>query len=252
MRAGDRQVVERGEQRLVAFAERGRFGRPVVHLGVDVAGVLAVPRRTQLVVPDALQVGRLAARAAGADQQVAAVLEDQRGQVRIVAVGELGDALVGRLVGGRRAAEVERHAAEQRLVIGEVRGRELLPRLAGRRLAAIAAQRSAGSAVMSRKFLKFVAATSRMISVFAPATRSPSCSAVTVPPSAAIAARLSNRMPSASTWPRKTSVWLPSTVVCESWCGLVRRTTQSSLPGLSAVIRTQTAWSGCEANTSRR
>ena len=51
--------------------------RPVVHLGVDVDGVVRAPRRPHLVVPDALQVGRLRAGPARRDQQVAPVLEQQ-------------------------------------------------------------------------------------------------------------------------------------------------------------------------------
>ena len=52
-----------------------------------------------------------------ADHQVAAVLEEQGDQRRIVARGEGGDALVGGQFGGGRGAEIERHAAEERLVI---------------------------------------------------------------------------------------------------------------------------------------
>ena len=48
----------------MALREVGRLGRPVVHLRVDVDGVVAAPRRPDLVVPDALQVGRLRARPA--------------------------------------------------------------------------------------------------------------------------------------------------------------------------------------------
>ncbi len=120
--AGLRQVLEGVEQRQVAFGEVGLLHRPVVHFGVDVVGVLAVPGGLVGIVPDALQVGGLPAGTAGADHQVAAVLEEQRDQRRVVARGEGGDALVGGQFGGGRGAEVERHAAEQRLVIANVLG----------------------------------------------------------------------------------------------------------------------------------
>ena len=41
------------------LAQVGFFGRPVVHLRIDVDGVLTVPGRVHTVVPDALQIGRL-------------------------------------------------------------------------------------------------------------------------------------------------------------------------------------------------
>ena len=106
------------------------LGRPVVHLGVDVDRVLAAPGRGQAVVPDALEIGRLAAGARAADEQVAAVLEEERGEGRIVARGEAAHALVGRQVGFGRSAEVERHAAEQALVFRGMRSEQLVVGLA--------------------------------------------------------------------------------------------------------------------------
>ena len=52
-------IAVSGSMRL---GEVGRERRPVVHLRVDVDRVLAAPGRRQAVVPDALEVGRLAAR----------------------------------------------------------------------------------------------------------------------------------------------------------------------------------------------
>ena len=119
------------EQRLVQLGEVGRLGRPVVHLGVDVDRVVRAPRRPQLVVPDALQVRRLRARAAAGDQQVAAVLEQQLDELRIRGA-ELHDPLIGRQRRRRRAGrrhgaaggrERQRHAIEQAAVIGDVLAR---------------------------------------------------------------------------------------------------------------------------------
>ena len=47
------------EERLVEFGKIADLRGPIVHLEVDVAGVFAVPRGEHLVIPDALQVGRL-------------------------------------------------------------------------------------------------------------------------------------------------------------------------------------------------
>ena len=96
------EILQRVEQRQVAFGEVGLFHRPVVHFGVDVVGVLAVPGGLVGIVPEALQVGRLAAGTAGADHQVAAELEEQGDQRGVAAVGEGGDALVGGKLGGGR------------------------------------------------------------------------------------------------------------------------------------------------------
>ena len=118
--AGFAEFFEGFEERIVALGEIGALGGPVVHLGVDVAGVFGIPRRIEGIVPDALQVGGLAACAGRADEQVAAVLEEQRGECRVLAVLERGDAAVGRRLGGGGAAEIEGNAAEERAVIGEV------------------------------------------------------------------------------------------------------------------------------------
>ena len=61
-RAGHRQVRHQCRQRIHRLGEVGRERRPVVHLGVDVDGVLAAPGRRHALVPQALQVRRLATR----------------------------------------------------------------------------------------------------------------------------------------------------------------------------------------------
>ena len=58
----DAHLLNEVEQRLVALGQIGRLGQPVVHLRVDVDRVVGTPRRTHLVVPDALEVGGLGAR----------------------------------------------------------------------------------------------------------------------------------------------------------------------------------------------
>src|SRR5438874_134795 len=52
--AADHQVADHVEQRLMALAEVGQFRRPVIHLAVDIEGPLALPRRIEQFVPDAL------------------------------------------------------------------------------------------------------------------------------------------------------------------------------------------------------
>lgn len=59
------QFIKGGKEGVVALGEAGKFGWPVVHLDVDVAGVFAVPGWVEGVVPDALEVGGLTAAAAG-------------------------------------------------------------------------------------------------------------------------------------------------------------------------------------------
>jgi hypothetical protein len=64
--------------------------------GVDVDRVLSAPRRIHPIVPDALQVGGLRARARARNQKVAPELKVESRQRRIDAARIGGDALVGR------------------------------------------------------------------------------------------------------------------------------------------------------------
>ena len=116
-RAGDREVVDHLEHRLRALREVRRAGRPVVHGEVHVDRVLRVPGRVHQVVPQALEIRGLGSGPRARDQQVAAVLEQQLGELRIVGAGVLRDPDVGRQLGGRRAPDVERRPAEQPLVV---------------------------------------------------------------------------------------------------------------------------------------
>ena len=77
------EPLEQREQRAVGVGGTGGLGAPVVHRQVDVERVGGRPRRLQLGVPDPLEVGREPAVAAGTQQQVSAVLEEQRHQRRV-------------------------------------------------------------------------------------------------------------------------------------------------------------------------
>ena len=126
-----------GKQRCVALAEVRNIGAPVVLLDVDVQVVVARPRHvaSQVVVPDALQVGgqgRIFARRA--DLHVASILEEQRveDRVRLSLSGRLEECLGA--AGGLFAVgiQTERHAVEQMLVVLDVRLFQLLVGHGGR------------------------------------------------------------------------------------------------------------------------
>ena len=57
-------VLHHLDERVVTLAKISHFGGPVIHLDVDVRGVLRVPCRilAGIRIPDALQVGRLCTR----------------------------------------------------------------------------------------------------------------------------------------------------------------------------------------------
>ena len=120
------------DERPHAFAEVRRFHRPVVHFEVDVRGVLAAPNRIRVLVPDSLQVGRLPALARTGDEQVTAILvmELYEGGVvcgiEILHAGacDVACALVG-------FAQIDAHAVENRLVILEVRRKQVVVGLLG-------------------------------------------------------------------------------------------------------------------------
>lgn len=125
----------------------GDLGGPVVHLGVDVDGVVAAPRRADQVVPEALEVGGLAAGAGAGDEQVAAVVEKERGKARVGgALGEAHEA-GGRGEGGGsgRRAEVEGDAPVECLVVGAVAGEQILVGAGGGRRRGRCGRRAAAS-----------------------------------------------------------------------------------------------------------
>ena len=88
------------QQRLVALGQVRCLDRPVVDLGVAVDRPVRPPRGVDRGVPDALQVGGLAARPGGGDQEVTAELVVQRGQARIGAA--VGHVRTEAFVGGKR------------------------------------------------------------------------------------------------------------------------------------------------------
>ena len=123
------ELFDHREKRLHALAEICRFGRPVVHLRVDVDRVLAAPRRGERVIPQTLQVCRLGARPRARGEQVSPVLEVKRGER-----GILGDraglhSLVGGSRGGVAGAEIESNATEEAPVLGDVMGLQRLEAL---------------------------------------------------------------------------------------------------------------------------
>src|SRR5699024_12669616 len=89
-------------------------GRPVVQLEVEVHGVVRGPRRLELRVPQPLQGGRGQARAGGGGQQVAAVGERGREQLRLRGAAQLQRDLVGARQGAAPVA-----AAQLLLAAGE-------------------------------------------------------------------------------------------------------------------------------------
>jgi len=131
------ELGDHPDQGLRALGQVGRLRGPVVHLCVDVDRVLAAPGRAHLVVPEALEVGRLGARAGAGDQEVPAELEVQGSQVRVLSRGKGLDPFVRGLVHGSACAQVQGHPAEQtpvlRHMVGQ-QGTEGLPARPGDRL----------------------------------------------------------------------------------------------------------------------
>ena len=77
------QFARHLEQRSLRLSEITNESWPVVHLGIDVDGVLRIPRCIHLVIPYPLQVGGLSARLTGRNEQVATVLHHQRHHVEV-------------------------------------------------------------------------------------------------------------------------------------------------------------------------
>ena len=69
---------------LVAFGEAADFGRPIVHLQVDVQMVVGVPGSLDVLAPQSLQVGGHTAGPRAANEEVATELEVQSAQIRII------------------------------------------------------------------------------------------------------------------------------------------------------------------------
>ena len=89
----------------------------------------------------------------GTDEQIAAVLEIQGGQLRVVAGGKALDPLVGGKFGRVARAQVEGHAAEKPLVLGHVGLADVVERFLRGRVQAAQDQTPAGSPLVSLYFL---------------------------------------------------------------------------------------------------
>ena len=113
-------IADEREEGCVEVGEVGDLRRPVVHLTVDVGGVFGVPVGEHLVVPDALQGGRLATRLRGADEEVSAKLEVGLHEVVVLVALELLHPTVGGDGGEEVGAEVETDTVEVFLVMCHV------------------------------------------------------------------------------------------------------------------------------------
>jgi len=102
------------QKRLVALGEIGNFGRPVIHLGVNVQGPVGTPGRARGIIPNALQVGGQSGGPGAGNQKVTPILVKQRGQAGIgFALCEAGQTFVrGQTAGAGSFAEIDLNAAE--------------------------------------------------------------------------------------------------------------------------------------------
>ena len=57
------------------FREIGRFRRPIVLLRIYVSGIITLPRRTNIIAPDTLQIGGYIGRSGTTDKQVPAKIK---------------------------------------------------------------------------------------------------------------------------------------------------------------------------------
>ena len=90
------KALHQRRQRLIEFGEAGLFQRPVVHLDIDVRMIVPVPGSRYSICPESLQIGRQAAGAGTADEQIASVVIVQSSQCRRLLLCEAEDALVRR------------------------------------------------------------------------------------------------------------------------------------------------------------
>ncbi len=111
----------------MTLGEVGHFGGPVIHFGVDVHCVLAVPGRSEAFVPQSLQVRGLAARAAAGNEQVAAKLKVEGCELRIVTILRTLEPFIRWQFYLVTLAQVQCDAAKQFLVVVHVRGSQCGP-----------------------------------------------------------------------------------------------------------------------------
>ena len=115
--SGDNEVIEHIEQRFVTLREVAYLGGPVIHLRVDVGRPLALPGWVEVVIPDALKVGRLRAGTRACYHQVAPELKVHSYELRVVLIGEVLEPLVRGLLDCIGRAEVKLDPAEQSTMV---------------------------------------------------------------------------------------------------------------------------------------
>ena len=120
--ASHAKVVEQVPQRLLHLGQIRHVCRPVVHLDVDVDVVVGVPRRGDLVVPNALQIRGHRVRPRRSHQQVAAELKVGCQKVWIGPARTDGpQARIDGILALLLPAQFERDAIENRTVIRHMR-----------------------------------------------------------------------------------------------------------------------------------
>ena len=129
--AGYGQILHHLNQRIHTFGQITGFRRPIVHFGIDVDRIFALPRGIQTVIPNPLKVGRLRTGTRAADQQIATKLIVERRQLRIIACRKLCDTLIGRKFNGFARAEIQFHTVEKRLIVRQMGFIQLIRRFAG-------------------------------------------------------------------------------------------------------------------------
>lgn len=110
----------------MSVGQVGWISRPVVHLDIDVDGVLAAPGWTVRIVPDALQIGGQGSHSSvsrGRYEEVTPKVEHQGRQldVRIRIALVVGQSRVGGLVAIAARSEVEIDATHQARVVSDSR-----------------------------------------------------------------------------------------------------------------------------------
>ena len=120
--ARDGQIAHHLNKRLVDLRHIAGENWPVVHLGVYVYSVVRVPRRAELLVPDALKRRRLRAGARRGYRKIAPEVEQQGVECNVVLVFlEIAQALAGRYVVFIVRAYVKFNSRIERAVVGDVR-----------------------------------------------------------------------------------------------------------------------------------
>ena len=135
VRAGGGDIANQLVEGREHLAQVRGLHRPVVHLHIDIGGVVAAPRRPHVLVPDALQVRRGTRCARGGDQQVPTKLEVQSLEAGIRGAACIRfQSPVRREPAGIGLGRIERKrdAIEEAAIVREVRGAQL-PKVVRRR-----------------------------------------------------------------------------------------------------------------------